>query len=101
MKTKLLTFALGGCALLALAANQEASAKEVKLPPGYDQVVLSTGFINGTTQTTACAGLAATHYPDRDYKLLAATEEMKYRVPELRIDARYNYTCTLLLGPKD
>ncbi len=87
-------------ALLCIAApgSRPSYAAEASiLPPGYEVVTLSTGWIRGSTQEVQCAGLARQHYPNQPYQVISVREEQQFENPTFRTNSRYNYHCTMLV----
>ena len=71
------------------------------LPPGYEMDTFSSGWLGpGNTATRVCPGLVRAEYGNRPFQIMNTSEEHKWEIPELRINARYRYHCTVLLGPK-
>lgn len=71
------------------------------LPPGWEKVSIDTDWLGpGNNQQDACNGIARSKFGDRPFEVVGTSESQKFRVPELRIDAQYQYHCQVLVGPK-
>lgn len=70
-------------------------------PQGYEQVSLESDWLGpNNDRESVCSGMAAKKYQDRKFRILSISEQQKFRIPELRIDAQYKYSCTVMLAPK-
>lgn len=92
---KLRLFALGLLGMLLCTDSRAA------LPAGWSKVNLDSEWLGpGNNPINVCNGLARTRYGDRGFELISTSESMRWRVPEFRIDAQYQYHCVILLAPE-
>jgi len=71
------------------------------LPAGWSKVHLDTDWLGpGYNQGDACNGIARSKFGDRPFEVVGTSESQRWRVPELHIDAQYQYHCDVLVGPQ-
>lgn len=92
-----------GCGIATVFAVGGALAQSPAdiLPPGYAYESFESGWLGpGNNPTNVCAGLVRSKHGNRKYAITSVGESQKFRIPELRIDAQYQYRCTVLLAPE-
>jgi len=90
---------LGLTAICATNPSLAQSPTDI-LPAGYAYDSFESDWLGpGNNPTDVCAGLVRRKYGNRRYAITSTGESQKWRVPELHIDAQYQYRCTVLLAP--
>ena len=88
-------------AAIGAAGTASAQSPADILPPGYAYESFESSWLGpGNNPTDVCAGLVRKKHGNRKYAVTSVGESQKFRIPELRIDAQYQYRCTVLLAPE-